>query len=43
MHHNLEELVEQLDRLSSTIISAGQKYADMDSLHWFNNLAFDII
>ena len=43
MHHNLEELVKQWDRLSSTAISAGQKYADIDSLHWFNYLAFDII
>ncbi|MCJ1388045.1 hypothetical protein MMC18_000889 [Xylographa bjoerkii] len=43
MHHNLEELVKQWDRLSSTAIGAGQKYADIDSLHWFNYLAFDII
>ncbi|MCJ1397408.1 hypothetical protein MMC11_000601 [Xylographa trunciseda] len=43
MHHNLEELVKQWDRLSSTAIGSGQKYADIDSLHWFNYLAFDII
>ncbi|MCJ1287955.1 hypothetical protein MMC26_007308 [Xylographa opegraphella] len=43
MHHNLEELVKQWDRLSSTAIGAGEKYADIDSLHWFNYLAFDII
>ena len=43
MHYNLEELVKQWDRLSSTAIGAGQKYADIDSLHWFNYLAFDII
>ena len=43
MHHNLEELVEQWDRLSATAIGGGQEYADIDSLHWFNYLAFDII
>ncbi|MCJ1409004.1 hypothetical protein MMC19_003081 [Ptychographa xylographoides] len=43
MHHNLEELVKQWDRLSSTAAGAGQSYADIDSLHWFNYLAFDII
>ena len=43
MHHNLEELVKQWDRLCSTAVGAGQKYADIDSLHWFNYLAFDII
>ncbi|MCJ1246210.1 hypothetical protein MMC30_003416 [Trapelia coarctata] len=43
MYHNLEELVKQWDRLSSTARSSGQAYADIDSLHWFNYLAFDII
>ncbi|KAF2754090.1 cytochrome P450 [Pseudovirgaria hyperparasitica] len=40
IHHNLEELVAQWDRI------AGPKkgdYVDMDALHWFNYLAFDII
>ena len=43
MHHNLEQLVKQWDRLSATAKSSGQEYADIDSLHWFNYLAFDII
>ena len=43
MHYNLQELVKQWDRLSSTATSAGQEYAAIDSLHWFNYLAFDII
>ncbi|KAI9694401.1 MAG: hypothetical protein M1822_000017 [Bathelium mastoideum] len=40
MHHNLEELVKQWDRISS---NASGGYANMDALHWFNYLAFDII
>lgn len=40
MHHNLEDLVKQWDRISST---AHGRYAEMDALHWFNYLAFDII
>lgn len=36
-------LVKQWNRISDTAISAGQEYADMDCLHWFNYLAFDII
>jgi benzoate 4-monooxygenase len=40
MHHNLDELVKQWDRISG---SAQGQYADMDALHWFNYLAFDII
>ena len=40
---NLQELVKQWDRLSDTATNAGRKYADMDALHWFNYLAFDII
>ena len=43
MHHNLEQLVKQWDRLSTTAKSSGQEYADIDSLHWFNYLAFDVI
>ncbi|KAL9062723.1 MAG: hypothetical protein Q9157_008685 [Trypethelium eluteriae] len=40
MHHNLEELVKQWDRISA---NAHGQYAKMDALHWFNYLAFDII
>jgi hypothetical protein len=43
MHHNLEELVKQWDRLSETAQRSGQAYAEMDCLHWLNYLAFDII
>ena len=43
MTANLQKLVEQWDRLSSTATASGQKYASMDCLHWFNYLAFDII
>jgi len=40
MHHNLETLCRQWDRLSD---QAGGGYAKVDSLHWFNYTAFDII
>ncbi|KAF1989634.1 cytochrome P450 3A3 [Aulographum hederae CBS 113979] len=40
MHHNLEMLVTQWDRMSE---NAKGGYAEMDSLNWFNYLAFDII
>ncbi|MCJ1300609.1 hypothetical protein MMC08_003406 [Hypocenomyce scalaris] len=43
MQYNLNELVKQWDRISDTATGAGQKYAAIDSLHWFNYLAFDII
>ena len=43
MHHNLEMLVKQWDRISSTASKENGGYAHMDSLHWFNYLAFDII
>lgn len=43
MTSNLQKLVEQWDRLSDTAVASGQRYADMDCLHWFNYLAFDII
>lgn len=36
-------LVRQWDRISDTATKSGLKYADMDCLHWFNYLAFDII
>ena len=40
MHHNLELFVKQWDKISD---SANGKYGQMDALHWFNYLAFDII
>ena len=43
MTYNLQELVKQWDRMSKTAISSGQQWAEMDCLHWFNYLAFDII
>jgi benzoate 4-monooxygenase len=41
MHGNLEEFVSQWDKMSKERDSSG--YAHIDSLHWFNYLAFDII
>ncbi|KAF2460154.1 cytochrome P450 3A3 [Lineolata rhizophorae] len=43
MHHNLYSLTKQWDRISSLASGANGGYADMDALHWFNYLAFDII
>lgn len=43
MKYNLEELVKQWGKISDTVTEAGGKYAEMDCLHWFNYLAFDII
>ena len=43
MTYNLHELVKQWDRLSDTATRSGQQWAEMDCLHWFNYLAFDII
>ena len=43
MAYNLQELVKQWDRISSTAVSGGRQWAEMDCLHWFNYLAFDII
>lgn len=43
MTYNLQELVKQWDRLSDDAVKSGQEYAEIDSLHWFNYLAFDII
>jgi len=40
IHHNLEDLVKQWDRMSD---SAKGGYEQMDALHWLNYLAFDII
>ncbi|KAL8926911.1 MAG: hypothetical protein Q9208_002720 [Pyrenodesmia sp. 3 TL-2023] len=40
---NLQELVRQWNRISDTATKAGEQYADMDCLHWFNYTAFDII
>jgi len=40
MHHNLEMLCTRWDEMSDL---AHGKYAKMDSLHWFNYTAFDII
>lgn len=43
MHGNLEDLIKQWSRLSDNATKAGQEWASIDSLHWFNYLAFDII
>ena len=43
MTYNLQELVKQWDRLAETATRSGRQWAEMDSLHWFNYLAFDII
>ena len=40
---NLEELVRQWDRLSNQASKNEKRYAEIDCLHWFNYLAFDII
>ncbi|KAL9599988.1 MAG: hypothetical protein Q9219_003457 [cf. Caloplaca sp. 3 TL-2023] len=40
---NLQELVRQWNRLSDNATKAGEDYAEMDCLHWFNYAAFDII
>jgi len=40
MHGNLDQLVLQWDKMSK---NAHGGYAKMDSLHWFNYTAFDII
>lgn len=41
--YNLDQLVLQWDRLSDAALRSGDEYADIDCLHWFNYLAFDII
>ena len=43
MTYNLQELVKQWDCLSESAVKSGHEWADMDCLHWFNYLAFDII
>ena len=43
MTDNLQELVKQWDRISAIAARDGQVYAEIDSLQWFNYLAFDII
>ena len=43
IHSNLDNLVKQWNILSDTASKAGKEWADIDSLHWFNYLAFDII
>lgn len=43
MTSNLNIFVKQWDTLSDTAQKAGQRYAKLDALHWFNYLAFDII
>ena len=43
INYNLYELIKQWDRISETASKAGQEYAEIDSRHWFNYLAFDII
>lgn len=40
---NLQDLIKQWNRISETATKAGEEYAEIDSLHWFNYLAFDII
>ncbi|KAL8756766.1 MAG: hypothetical protein Q9199_002723 [Rusavskia elegans] len=41
--NNLKELVKQWNHLSDKATMAGEDYADIDALHWFNYTAFDII
>jgi benzoate 4-monooxygenase len=41
MHANLSDFRDQWDRIAATAPQGG--YQDMDALHWFNYLAFDII
>ena len=43
IHANLEDLVKQWNRIADTASKGGKEWADIDSLHWFNYLAFDII
>ncbi|KAL8993601.1 MAG: hypothetical protein Q9169_006226 [Polycauliona sp. 2 TL-2023] len=40
---NLREMVKQWHNLSDKATQAGQPYAEIDALDWFNYLAFDII
>ena len=43
MDANLRVLAEQWDRIADTAAESGREYAEMDVLHWFNYVAFDII
>ena len=43
IHCNIEDLVKQWTKLSDNATKSGKTWADIDSLHWFNYLAFDII
>lgn len=43
MKYNLEQLVKQWNRISDSATKAGNEYAEIECLRWFNYLAFDII
>lgn len=43
IRHSLAELVKQWDSRYDAASKAGQHWVEMDCLHWFNYLAFDII
>ena len=43
IHHNLDELVNQWNTIADTATKSGQRFAEIDSLNWFNYTAFDII
>ena len=43
VHENLKDLVKQWNNLSEQATKTGKPWALIDSLHWFNYLAFDII
>lgn len=41
--HSLSELIKQWDSKYDAASRGGQPWVEMDCLHWFNYLAFDII
>ncbi|KAL5002984.1 cytochrome P450-domain-containing protein [Aspergillus recurvatus] len=43
IHHNIENLVKQLNRISDLQRNPKNGYATVDALNWFNFVAFDII
>ncbi|KAL3433276.1 cytochrome P450-domain-containing protein [Aspergillus tetrazonus] len=43
IHHNIENLVKQLTRISNLQRNPKNGYATVDALNWFNFVAFDII
>ncbi|KAL4980977.1 cytochrome P450-domain-containing protein [Aspergillus desertorum] len=43
IHHNIENLVKQLTRISDLQRNPKNGYATVDALNWFNFVAFDII